>query len=115
MNHGEPAIAARPASKKKASKKLRSEIMTAKLAKLNANSSKRRDRRKHVVEKKVVADIVTEATTQHKANVDDKESIVAKAHVLLMLGLCRPSSVILSGTAMVVTSIGSSAVRPTQH
>ncbi|KAE8820277.1 hypothetical protein D1007_01695 [Hordeum vulgare] len=107
-NPGDPTTTTRPATKKKAFKKSRSEITSVELAKLDTNSAKRRDWWKHAAEKKVAANIVVEVAalraTQHKADVDNKESIVAKAHALLMLGLCRPSSAYLSVTAMVAAS-----------
>ncbi|KAE8795130.1 hypothetical protein D1007_29855 [Hordeum vulgare] len=119
MNPGGSATAARPTANKKARKKLRSELTSAELAKLDAELAKKRNRRTNDKEKKAAVDITTEVAAlcsmQHQADVDDKEAIIAKAHTLLMLGLCRPSSVILSIAAMAATSTGSSAARPLQH
>ncbi|KAE8769077.1 Subtilisin-like protease [Hordeum vulgare] len=64
--------------------------MPAELPKLDAESSKRRNRHTKYKEKKVVADVAAEAAAmrvaQHKAGVTDKEAILAKAHALLVLG-----------------------------
>ena len=78
--------------------------MPAELAKLDAESAKRRNRQTKAMEKKVAADYASKAAslraTQHQADVNDKESIIARAYALLMLGLCRPPPAIFSVATM---------------
>ena len=79
-NPGNPPPAAHPVAKKtKPVKKLRSELTSAEAAKLDAESAKRRNRRTKVAEKKAAVDYAAKATVLHKAVVEDKEAIVAKA------------------------------------
>ncbi|KAE8785074.1 hypothetical protein D1007_41233 [Hordeum vulgare] len=62
---------------KNAPKKPPSKLMPAKLANLDTESTKKRNRRTKDKEKKATADIAAEAAAlravQHKADVDDKE------------------------------------------
>jgi hypothetical protein len=119
-NPGDPPPAAHPvANKKKPVKKPWSELTPAEAAKLDDESTKRRNRRTVVAEKKAAAEYAIECSLrralQHQADLDDKESIVSKAHVLLMLSMSRPTPANLSHAAMAVASTGSSAHRPPQH
>ncbi|KAE8816160.1 hypothetical protein D1007_06278 [Hordeum vulgare] len=81
-----------------------------------AESAKRRNRRTVTMEKKADAEYATECSLrralQHEANLDDKESIVSKAHTLLMLSMSRPTSANLSHDAMVAGSTCSLAHCP---
>ncbi|KAE8771013.1 hypothetical protein D1007_57164 [Hordeum vulgare] len=99
--------------------KPRSEPTPAELAKLDVDLSTGRNWRTKSKEKKAAADIADRATVpraaQHESEIDEKEAIVTQAHTLLMLGLCRPSSTILSVVAMTATTTGSSVVRPPEH
>ncbi|XBI91482.1 hypothetical protein VPH35_028785 [Triticum aestivum] len=97
-NSGGLAIDPPAKVKKKAAKgprKLRSECTPEELAKMDAESAKRRNQRAAVKGKTVAAKFAAERdaveATRHKAEVDEKEAIVNKAHALLMLGLCRPA------------------------
>ncbi|XBI90647.1 hypothetical protein VPH35_028223 [Triticum aestivum] len=61
---------------------------------MDAKSAKRRNRRAAAKVKTAAAKFAAEhdavEATRRKAEVDEKEAIVNKAHALLMLGLCRP-------------------------
>ncbi|KAE8783383.1 hypothetical protein D1007_43151 [Hordeum vulgare] len=61
MNSNRPVIAACPATKKKAPRKPWSELTPAELAKLDADSTKRRNQRTKDKENKATTDIATEA------------------------------------------------------
>ncbi|EMS49122.1 Subtilisin-like protease [Triticum urartu] len=84
--------------KKKAAKgprKPRSECTPEELAKMDAESAKRRNQRAAVKGKTAAAKFAAERdaveAARHKAEVDEKEVIINKGHTLLMLGLCRPA------------------------
>ncbi|XBH60998.1 hypothetical protein VPH35_115513 [Triticum aestivum] len=116
-NSGDQAIDPPGKVKKKAAKgsrKPRSECTLAELAKLDADSAKRRNRRAVVKGKNAAAMFAAERdaleATRRKAEVDEKEDIVNKAHALLMLGICRPAG--FSAAPVFPASTGSSFARP---
>ncbi|XBJ18261.1 hypothetical protein VPH35_009470 [Triticum aestivum] len=100
----------------KGPRKPRPECTLEELAKMDAESAKRRNRRAAVKGKTVAAKFAAECNaveaSRRKAEVDEKEAIINKGHALLMLGLCRPTG--FSGAAVSPASIGSSVARP-QH
>ena len=100
--------------KGKAPRKLRSECTPEEIAKLDAESAKRRGRRAvakdNMAAAKRAADRAAIEATRHKAEVEEKEAIVGKAHGLLMAGICRPPG--FSGGAVGPASTGSSVARP---
>ncbi|SPT19860.1 unnamed protein product [Triticum aestivum] len=103
--------------KKKAAKvprKPRSECTSEEIAKLDAKSTKRRNRRAVVkgnaAATKFAAERDAMEAARRKAAVDEKEDIVNKAHALLMLGMCRPAG--FPAAAVGPTSTGSSVARP---
>ena len=72
--------------KKKAPRKPRSECTPEEIAKLDAESAKRRERRAVVKVNAAAAKFAAQREAM-KAAVDEKEDIVNKAHALLMLGM----------------------------
>ncbi|KAE8813773.1 ABC transporter C family member 3 [Hordeum vulgare] len=86
--------------------------MPEEAAKLDAKSTKRRNRRIVVTEKKAIVEYAVEYSMrrllQHQADLDDKESIISKAHTLL-----TPAN--LSHPAMAAANTGSSAHCPLHH
>ncbi|KAE8788306.1 Subtilisin-like protease [Hordeum vulgare] len=119
-NFGDPTVVtATKAKKKKApqgTKKPRSELTPGEIAKLDAESAKRRNRRAKAKRKDVAAAYAIELApleaTRQKADAQEKEDIVSKAHTLLMMGLCRPTS--FAAAPVGPASTGSSIVRPPQ-
>ncbi|XBH65229.1 hypothetical protein VPH35_118858 [Triticum aestivum] len=100
--------------KGKAPRKPQSECTPEEITKLDAESAKRRGRRAvakyNVIAAKRAADCAAIEAARHKAEVDEKEAIVSKAHDLLMAGICRPPG--FSGGAVGPASTGSSVARP---
>ncbi|XBI79485.1 hypothetical protein VPH35_088934 [Triticum aestivum] len=100
--------------KAKAPRKPRSECMPEEIAKLDAESAKRRNRTAVVKDNATAAKFTAERdameVVRRKDKVEEKEAIVNKAHALNMLGICRPAgfSVVAVGPA----STGSSVARP---
>ena len=92
----------------KAPRKPRSECTPEEIAKLDAESAKRRGRR--AVVKVNAAERDAREGTRRKAEVDEKEDIVNKAYALLMLGMGRPAG--FPAAAVGPASTGSSAARP---
>ena len=81
--------------KKKAPRKPRSECTLEEIAKLDAESAKRRERRavvklNAVASKRAAMREELEAA-RRKAAADEKEDLVNKAHAILMLGMGRPA------------------------
>ncbi|XBJ19308.1 hypothetical protein VPH35_010296 [Triticum aestivum] len=100
--------------KGKAPRKPRSECTPEEIVKLDAESAKRRSRRAvaktNVAATKRAAEHAAIEAVRHKAEVEEKEAIVSKAHVLLMAGVrCPPG---FSGGAVGTASTGSSVARP---
>ncbi|KAE8767364.1 putative DBINO protein [Hordeum vulgare] len=81
--------------KAKAPRKPRAECTPEDIAKLDAESAKRRNRRAVVKDnaaaRKFAAERDAMEAARRKAEVEKKEAIVNKAHTLLMLGICRPA------------------------
>ncbi|XBJ18102.1 hypothetical protein VPH35_009352 [Triticum aestivum] len=101
--------------KKKAPRKPRSECTPEEIAKLDAESAKRREQRAVV---KVNAAAAKRAAQREeleaarcKAAADEKEDHVNKAHAILMLGMGRPTG--FPAAAIGPASTGSSVARPT--
>ncbi|KAE8799410.1 Subtilisin-like protease [Hordeum vulgare] len=99
-NSGDPAVVPATTTKNKkvpkGMKKPWSELTPEEIAKLDAESAKRRNRRAEAKRKDAAAvytieRVALEAARQ-KADAQEKEAIVSKAHTLLMMGLCRPTS-----------------------
>ena len=82
---------------------------------MDAESAKRRNRRAVVKDNAATTKFVAEhdamEAAQRKAEVEEKEAIVNKAHTFLMLGICRPAG--FSAAAVGPASTGSSVARPT--
>ncbi|XBH63145.1 hypothetical protein VPH35_117187 [Triticum aestivum] len=93
----------------KAPRKPRSECTPEEIAKLDAESAKRRGRRAAVKVNAAAAKFAAERDAM-KAAVDEKEDIVNKAHALLMLGMVRPSG--FPAAAVGPASTGSLVARP---
>ncbi|KAE8820368.1 putative DBINO protein [Hordeum vulgare] len=99
-NSGEPAdFPTTKAKKKKApkgTKKPRSELTPEEIAKLDAESSKRRNRRAETKRKDTATAYAIERAalkaTQQKADAQEKKAIASKTHALLMMGLCGSTS-----------------------
>ncbi|KAE8821399.1 hypothetical protein D1007_00539 [Hordeum vulgare] len=113
------ATVARPTTKKKGPKvprKPRTKCMMQEIVKLDADFVKRRERRANAKELKAVEsytfEVYARRQARHLADVEEKESIVAKVQVLIMLGLARPAPPILSVAATAITSMGPSVGRP---
>ncbi|KAE8792048.1 putative DBINO protein [Hordeum vulgare] len=81
--------------KAKAPRKPRAECTSEEIAKLDAESTKRRNRRAvvkdNVAARKFIAEHDVMEAARRKAEVEEKEAIVNKAHALLMPGICRPA------------------------
>ncbi|XBI69972.1 hypothetical protein VPH35_064575 [Triticum aestivum] len=81
--------------KKKAPRKPRSEYTSEEIAKLDAKSAKRRERRAAVKMNAAAAKFVAQCeeleAARRKAAADEKEDLVNKAHTILMLGMGRPT------------------------
>ncbi|KAE8796774.1 putative DBINO protein [Hordeum vulgare] len=99
--------------KAKAQRKPRAECTPEEIAKLDAESVKRRNRRAVVKDnaaaRKFVAEQDAMEVARRKAVVEEKEAIVNKVHALLMLGICRPTG--FSAAAVGPVSTGSSVAR----
>ncbi|KAE8812914.1 putative DBINO protein [Hordeum vulgare] len=97
----------------KASRKPRAKCTPEKIAKLDAESAKRRNRRAVVKDnaaaRKFAAERDAMEAAQRKVEVEEKEAIVNKAHALLMLGICRPAG--FSTAVVGPASTGSSVAR----
>ncbi|XBI05634.1 hypothetical protein VPH35_133781 [Triticum aestivum] len=100
--------------KGKAPRKPRLECMPEEIAKLDVESAKRRSRRAvakdNIVAAKFAADRAAIEAARHKAEVEEKDAIISKAHSLLLMGICRPAG--FSGAAVGPASTGSSVARP---
>ncbi|XBI30856.1 hypothetical protein VPH35_054510 [Triticum aestivum] len=119
-NSGGPTVDPPGMAKKKKAKaprKPRSECTPKEIAKLDAESTKRRNQRSVVKDNFAAAKFAAERdameAARHKAEVEDKEALVNKAHALLMLGICRPSD--FSAAAVGPASTGSSVARPPHY
>ena len=81
--------------KKKAPRKPRSECTPEEIAKLDAESAKRRERRAVVKVNAAAAKFAAQReeleAARRKAAADEKEDLVNKAHAILMLGMGRPA------------------------
>ncbi|XBH94784.1 hypothetical protein VPH35_085470 [Triticum aestivum] len=101
--------------KKKAPRKPRSECTPEEIAKLDAESAKRRERRAAVKINAAAAKFAAQReeleATRRKAVADEKEDLVNKAHAILMLGMGRPAG--FHAAAVGPASTGSSVARPT--
>ncbi|KAE8816972.1 putative DBINO protein [Hordeum vulgare] len=99
--------------KAKAPRKLQVECTPEEIVKLDAESVKRMNRRVVVKDNAAAGKFVAERdameAAQRKADVEEKEATVNKAHALLMLDICRPTG--FSAAAVGPTSIGSSIAR----
>ncbi|KAE8795191.1 putative DBINO protein [Hordeum vulgare] len=99
--------------KAKAPRKPRAECTPEEIVKLDAESAKRRNQRAVVKDnaaaRKFAAERGTIEAARRKAEVEEKEVIINKAHVLLMLGICRPVG--FSAAAIGPASTGSSVAR----
>ncbi|KAE8810972.1 putative DBINO protein [Hordeum vulgare] len=109
-----PATKAKKEKAPKGTKKSRSELTPKEIAKLDAESAKRWNRRAKTKRKDAatayaIERAVLEAAWQ-KADAQEKEAIVSKAHALLMMGLCRPMSFPVAPVGPART--GSSVVQP---
>ncbi|XBJ09938.1 hypothetical protein VPH35_014915 [Triticum aestivum] len=100
--------------KDKGPRKPRSECTPAELGKMDVKSVKRRNQRAVIKGKNVAAKFAAERAAleakRRKAEVDEKEDIVNKAHALLMLGICRLAG--FSAAPVGPASTGSSVARP---
>ena len=101
--------------KKKAPRKPRSECTPEEIAKLDAESAKRRKRRAAVKINAAAAKFAAQReeleAARRKASTDEKEDLVNKAHAILMLGMGRPAG--FPAAAVGPASTGSSVARPT--
>ena len=101
--------------KKKAPRKPRSECTPEEIAKLDAESAKRRERRAVVKVNAAAAKFAAQReeleAARRKAAADEKEDLVNKAHAILMLGMGRPAG--FPAAAVGPASTGSSVARPT--
>ncbi|KAE8775834.1 putative DBINO protein [Hordeum vulgare] len=99
--------------KAKAPRKPWAKCTPKEIAKLDAESAKRRNRRAVVKDnaatRKFAAERDAMEAARRKAEVEEKEAIVNKAHVLLMLGIC--SSAGFSASAVGPMSTCSSVAR----
>ncbi|KAE8809994.1 putative DBINO protein [Hordeum vulgare] len=87
--------------KAKAPRKPWAECTPEEIAKLDAESTKRRNGRAVVKDndaaRKFSAERDALEAARRKAEVEEKEAIVNKAHALLMLGICRPAAGFVAG------------------
>ncbi|XBI28722.1 hypothetical protein VPH35_052879 [Triticum aestivum] len=101
--------------KKKAPRKPRSECTSKEIAKLDAESAKRREQRAVVKVNAAAAKFAAQReeleAARRKAAADEKEDLVNKAHAILMLGMGRPAG--FPAAAVGPASTGSSVARPT--
>ncbi|XBH98368.1 hypothetical protein VPH35_127892 [Triticum aestivum] len=101
--------------KKKAARKPWSECMPEEIAKLDAESAKRRERRAVVKVNAAVAKFAAQReeleATRCMATADEKEDLVTRTHAILMLGIGRPAG--FPAAAVGPASTGSSVARPT--
>ncbi|KAE8773255.1 putative DBINO protein [Hordeum vulgare] len=99
--------------KAKAPRKPRAECTPEKIAKLDAESAKRRNRRAVVKDNTAARKFAVERdameAARRKAEVKEKEAIVNKAHPLLMLVICRLAG--FCAAAVGPTSTGSPVAR----
>ncbi|KAE8767583.1 putative DBINO protein [Hordeum vulgare] len=115
-NSGGPAVDQPGIAKKKKAKaprKPRAECTPEEIAKLDAESTKRNGRavvKDNADARKFGAERDAMEAARRKAEVEEKEAIVNKAHALLMLGICRPAG--FSAAAVGPASTGSSARCP---
>ncbi|KAE8766258.1 putative DBINO protein [Hordeum vulgare] len=116
-NFGRPVVDQPGMAKKKkvkAPRKPRAECMPEEIAKLDAKSAKRRNRRAVVKDnaaaRKFAAERDAMEAARRQIEVEEKEAIVNKAHALLMLGICRPAG-FSAATVGPTASTGSSAAR----
>ncbi|XBI09258.1 hypothetical protein VPH35_136852 [Triticum aestivum] len=93
----------------KAPRKPRSECTPEEIAKLDAESAKRRKRRAVVKVNAAAAKFAAQRDAMEAA-VDEKEDLVNKVHALLMLGMGRPAG--FPAAAVGPASTGSSVARP---
>ncbi|KAE8815440.1 putative DBINO protein [Hordeum vulgare] len=97
-NSGGPTVdqpgTAKKKKKAKAPRKPQAECTPEDIAKLDAESAKRRNRsavvKDNAAARKFAAERDAIEAVRRKAEVEEKEAIVNKAHALLMLGICRP-------------------------
>ncbi|KAE8772609.1 putative DBINO protein [Hordeum vulgare] len=115
-NSGGPAVDQPGMAKKKKAKaprKPRAECTPEEITKLDAESAKRRNRRAAVKDnaaaRKFAAECDAMEAARRKIEVEEKETIVNKAHALLMLGICRPIG--FSAAAVGPASTGSPVAR----
>ena len=103
--------------KKKAPRKPRSECTPEEVAKLYAESAKRRERRAVVKVNAAAAKFAAQRdemeAARRKAGADEKEDLVNKAHAILMLGMGRPAG--FPAAAVGPVSTGSSVARPPHY
>ncbi|XBI77441.1 hypothetical protein VPH35_070533 [Triticum aestivum] len=101
--------------KKKAPRKTRAECTPEEIAKLDAESTRRRERRAFVKVNAAAAKFPAQReeleAARRKAAADEKEDLVNKAHAILMLGMGRPAG--FPAAAVGPGSTGSSVARPT--
>ncbi|XBJ00943.1 hypothetical protein VPH35_020710 [Triticum aestivum] len=101
--------------KKKAPRKPWSKCTPEKIAKLDAESAKRREQRAVVKVNAAAAKFAAQReeleVARRKAAADEKEDLVNKAHAILMLGMGRPAG--FPAAAVGPASRGSSVARPT--
>ncbi|KAE8775502.1 putative DBINO protein [Hordeum vulgare] len=97
-NSSSPAVDQIGMAKKKNAKEPRkpqAECTPEEIAKLDAKSAKRRNRRAAVEDnaatRKFAAERNAMEAARRKIEVEEKQAIVYKAHALLMLGICRPA------------------------
>ncbi|KAE8771080.1 Subtilisin-like protease [Hordeum vulgare] len=96
-NFGDPTVVPATNGKKKkasqATKKPRSELAPEELPKLDVESVKRRNRRDRKDAAIVYAiELTAVEAARQKADAQEQEDIVSKALTLLVMGLCRPTS-----------------------
>ncbi|KAE8811943.1 putative DBINO protein [Hordeum vulgare] len=115
-NSGGPAVdqpGMAEKKKAKAPRKPRAECTPEEIAKLDAESAKRRNRRAVLKDNAAACKFAAERdameAARRKAEVEEKEAIVNKAHALLMLGICRPDG--FCAAAVGPASTGSSVAR----
>ncbi|KAE8811842.1 putative DBINO protein [Hordeum vulgare] len=91
--------------KAKAPRKPQAECTPEEMAKLDAESAKRRNRRAVVKDNAATCKFATEhdamEAARRKAEVEKKAAIVNKVHALLMLGICRPTATVIYNSGYV--------------
>ncbi|KAE8806324.1 Formin-like protein 15 [Hordeum vulgare] len=115
-NSGGPSVDPPGMAKKKKVKAPRKPLVECtpeEIAELDAESAKRSNRRAVVKDnaatRKFAAERNAIEAARRKAEVEEKEAIVNKAHALLMLGICHPAG--FSAAAIGPASTGSSVAR----